>query len=316
MNYASIWHFIDKYLNEGKTIALLTVAQSSNSSPGRQGFKMAVAENAEVFGTIGGGIMENDMIEFALEIIFGEENSAIKRLHHSNTTNLEKSGLICGGRQTVIFKKIEAPHKPLIEKIIRNIANGVPGEFLISDSKFEYNDGHPEEDIKFNDSGETWEYREQIGIADTAYIVGGGHIGLAVSRIMKSIGFYVVVFDHRDDVFTLEQNEYADEIVICKYDEIGRKVREGNKSFVIIATPMHDGDTAAVKSVIDKNVKYIGLMGSKRKLKTIFEALKEMGINENLFDRIHAPIGIEIEAETPEEIAVSIAAEVIKVKNG
>lgn len=310
-----IWQFILNYLENGKKVTLLIVAESSNSSPGRQGFKMAVAEDAEVYGTIGGGIMEKDMMEFALEFLFSEEHTAIKRLHHSSTTKFEKSGLICGGRQTIIFKKLEQHHQPLIEKIIYNAHNRITGGLIVSASQFEYGEGASTVDIEFDDKGETWEYREQIGVTNTAYIVGGGHIGLAVSRIMKSIGFYVVVFDHREDVFTLEQNEYADEIIICNYEEIGGKVRRGNKSYVIIATPMHAGDTAALKSVINKNVKYIGLMGSKRKIKTIFDVLRDEGIDENLFDKVFTPIGIEIEAETPEEIAVSIAAEIIKVKN-
>jgi xanthine dehydrogenase accessory factor len=132
---------------------------------------------------------------------------------------------------------------------------------------------------------------------------------------MKSIGFYVIVFDHREDVFTIEQNEYADEIIITKYEEIGNYIIEGERSYIMIVTPMHAGDSATLKSVINKNVKYIGLMGSKRKIKSIFDTLREDGVDEKLFDSVHTPIGLEIEAESPEEIAISIAAEVIKVKN-
>ena len=113
----------------------------------------------------------------------------------------------------------------------------------------------------------------------------------------------------------LKQNEFADEIIICNYEEIGSKIVEGERSYIIIVTPMHSGDKDTLKSVIHKNVKYIGMMGSKRKIKTIFEALSKDGIDKKLFEKVHTPIGIEIEAETPEEIAISIAAEVIKVKN-
>ena len=113
----------------------------------------------------------------------------------------------------------------------------------------------------------------------------------------------------------LEQNEYADEIIITKYEEIGNYITEGELSYIMIVTPMHAGDKDTLKSVIHKNVKYIGLMGSKRKIKSIFDTLSEDGVDEKLFDRVHTPIGLEIEAESPEEIAISIAAEVIKVKN-
>ena len=78
---------------------------------------------------------------------------------------------------------------------------------------------------------------------------------------------------------------------------------------------MHTGDEATLKSVIDKKVNYIGMMGSKRKIKSIFDALLADGIDGGLIQKVHTPIGIEIEAETPEEIAISIAAEIIKVKN-
>ncbi|MFB3055834.1 MAG: XdhC family protein, partial [Ignavibacteriaceae bacterium] len=78
---------------------------------------------------------------------------------------------------------------------------------------------------------------------------------------------------------------------------------------------MLECDSATLKSVINKNVKYIGLMGSKRKIKSIFELLRKDGVDEQLFDRVHTPIGLEIEADSPEEIAISIAAEIIKVKN-
>ena len=132
---------------------------------------------------------------------------------------------------------------------------------------------------------------------------------------MKTLGFYVVVFDHREDVFTMKQNEYADEIIITKYEDIGNRIIESERSYIIIVTPMHAGDKDTLKSVIHKNVKYIGMMGSKRKIKSIFDALLKEGIDNELFKKVHTPIGIEIEAETPEEIAISIGAEIIKVKN-
>jgi len=315
MKYKSIWHFIKKFLEEEKKIALLIVAESSNSSPGRKGFKMAVNEEAEMMGTIGGGIMENDLLEYSLGLLFEGKTTSIKRLYHSNSTTHEKSGLICGGRQTVIIKILSKKETNIVEHIIDNIKNRKSGELLINESTFNYTDNSDLTRIQFSDDGQKWEYREQIGFTETAYIVGGGHIGLAVSRIMKAIGFYVVVFDHRDDVFTIEQNEFADEIIICRYDEVGHNIAEGDKSYVMIATPMHAGDSGALKSVIKKNLKYIGLMGSKRKIKTIFQTLTDAGIDNRLFSKVHTPIGLEIEAETPEEIAISIAAEVIKVKN-
>ena len=316
MSNIKLWNFILDNLNAGKKVVLLTVAESSKSSPGRQGFKMVVTEDAELFGTIGGGIMEKDMVEYSLDLLFGNETREIKKLYHTDKTKHEKSGMICGGYQVITFTVIDESHKDIIKKIISSIKEKKNGELIISPGKIEYNLTDKIIPVTFSyESDEQWQYKENIGLPLIAYIAGGGHVGLAVSRIMKSIGFYVVVFDHREDVFTLEQNEYADEIIHTKYEEIGNKIIESERSYVIIVTPMHAGDKDTLKSVIDKNVKYIGLMGSKKKIKTIFDALREDGVEEKLFERVHTPIGLEIYAESPEEIAVSVAAEVIKVKN-
>jgi xanthine dehydrogenase accessory factor len=316
MKGTDLWNFIHKTISSDKKVVLLTVTESSNSSPGRQGFKMAVSEDAEMIGTIGGGIMEKDMIEYSLDLLFGNETKTIKRLHHTDKTKYEKSGLICGGYQIIVFSVIDKLHTDLIAKIISLSKENQNGELIISSTGIEYNKIETINPISFTyKADDEYEYKENIGLPLIAFIAGGGHVGLAVSRIMKSIGFYVVVFDHREDVYTIEQNEYADKIIITKYEEIGKYIIEGKRSYIIIVTPMHAGDKDTLKSVINKNVKYIGMMGSKRKIKSIFDALRDDGVDEKFFDRVYTPIGIEIEAESPEEIAVSIAAEIINVKN-
>lgn len=316
MNEAVFWNFILKTISSGKKVVLLVVAESSNSSPGRQGFKMAVTEDAEMIGTIGGGIMEKDMIDYSLDLLFGKETRLIKRLHHSDKTNFEKSGLICGGFQTIIFSVINNSLVQIIENILSSISQKQNGKLSVTPSKIEYHQTENIQPITFHYISDIdWQYEENLGLSFIAYIAGGGHVGLAVSRVMKSLGFHVIVFDHREDVYTIEQNKFADEIIICKYEEIGSKIIESERSYIIIVTPMHAGDKDTLKSVITKNVKYIGMMGSKKKIKSIFDALTEEGINIELLKKVHTPIGLEIEAETPEEIAISIAAEIIKVKN-
>jgi len=316
MNEVVFWNFILKTISSDKKAVLLVVAESSNSSPGRQGFKMAVNEEGETVGTIGGGIMEKDMIEYALDVRFGNESRTIKKLHHTDKTKFEKSGMICGGYQTIIFSVIDKSQTILIEDILSSIKEKQNNELIITPKRIEYNTADSILPVSFTYiSDEDWSYRENIGLPLMAYIAGGGHVGLAVSRIMKTLGFYVVVFDHREDVFTIEQNNFTDEIIITRYEEIGKRIIESERSYIIIVTPMHAGDKDTLKSVIDKRVKYIGMMGSRSKIKNIFDALLADGINEELFKKVHTPIGIEIEAETPEEIAISIAAEIIKVKN-
>lgn len=316
MNESVIWNFILKSICSDKKAVLLVVAESSNSSPGRQGFKMVVNEDGEQLGTIGGGIMEKDMIEYTLDLLFVNETRLIKKLHHTDKTNFEKSGLICGGYQTIIFSVFDKSHIPIIENILSSLNKKENGKLKITPGKIEFLQSEDKMPTTFQyNSDEDWQYTEAIGLPLIAYIAGGGHVGLAVSRIMKSLGFYVVVFDHREDVFTIGQNEFADEIIITKYEDIGNRIIESERSYIIIVTPMHAGDKDTLKSVIHKNVKYIGMMGSKKKIKSIFNSLNFEGVDNELLKKVHTPIGIEIEAETPEEIAISIAAETIKVKN-
>lgn len=316
MNEISLWNFILKRINSGKKIILMIVAESSNSSPGKQGFKMAVTEDAEMIGTIGGGIMEKDMVDYSLDLLSGKADRLIKKLHHSDKTNFEKSGLICGGFQTIIFSVIDNSLVQTIESILSSISQKQNGKLSVTPSKIEYHQTENILPITFHYISDIdWQYTENLGLSLIAYIAGGGHVGLAVSRVMKSLGFYVNVFDHREDVYTVEQNKFADEIIICKYEEIGDKIIESERSYIIIVTPMHAGDKDTLKSVINKNVKYIGMMGSKRKIKSVFDALTSEGVESEPLKKVHTPIGIEIEAETPEEIAISIAAEIIKVKN-
>ena len=107
MKGIDLWNFIHKTINSNKKVVLIIVAESSNSSPGRQGFKMVVSKDEEQFGTIGGGIMEKNMIEYSLELISGKEIKQIKRLYHTDKTKFEKSGLICGGYQIILFSVID-----------------------------------------------------------------------------------------------------------------------------------------------------------------------------------------------------------------
>ncbi len=316
MNELILWKFILKTISSSKKAVLLIVAESSNSSPGRQGFKMVISEDAEQFGTIGGGIMEKDMIEYSLDLLSGNETNLIKKLHHTDNTKFDKSGLICGGYQTILFSVFDKSNIPIIKNILSSLNIKENGKLKVTPGKIEFLQSEDKMPNTFQyNSDKDWQYTEAIGLPLIAYIAGGGHVGLGVSRVMKTLGFYVVVFDHREDVFTMKQNEYADEIIITKYEDIGNRIIESERSYIIIVTPMHAGDKDTLKSVIHKNVKYIGMMGSKRKIKSIFDALLKEGIDNELFKKVHTPIGIEIEAETPEEIAISIGAEIIKVKN-
>ncbi len=318
MKEIDLWIFIYNKLNKKLKVTLLLVADSSNSSPGKSGFKMAVSEDVETIGSIGGGIMEFDILKEVKGILNSNEPvNFIRKLHHKKGNDAESSGLICGGTQTLIVTTLDVSHRDIVKEIIDNLEEQSNGLLVINQSGLNYkNDKENYEQIilRFN-SEDNWQYEENIGLSNTVYIIGGGHVGLAVSRIMSTLDFFVITFDERSEVITMKNNTFANKKIITKYNEVGNYIKETGRSYIVIVTPNHDGDKTALKSVIEKNVKYIGLMGSKKKSKSIFNQLKKEGINTELFKKVHTPVGLEIEAETPEEIAVSIAAEIIQIKN-
>lgn len=317
MNDTGLWHFLKNVIENNGKVALSVVTDSSESSPGRQGFKMAFTDRGKQFGTIGGGVLEAKIIKLIQGGFESGKRSIVNVLHHDPKSGFEKSGLICGGTQTVVTYFLDKSEMNLIKQITDNFDRQKECVLIINQNGiFVTEAGLESKRYNFNIKNiNEYEYREIYGITDTVYIVGGGHVGFAVSKIMSMLNFYVVVMDNRENVFTMEQNTYANRKVICKFEDAGKHIREGDLSYVVIVTPMHKSDKVALKSVIDKKLKYLGMMGSKRKIKTIFENLIAEGVEPAKLEKVHTPIGLEIEANTPEEIAVSIAAEIISVKN-
>lgn len=318
MKEVDLWIFIYNKLNRNIKVNLLIVADSSLSSPGKSGFKMAISEDVETYGTIGGGIMEFDILnEIRGTLNLAEPVNFIRKLHHSKTKDGHSSGLICGGTQTLIVQTLTIEYRDLVKNIIDNLEEQINGILRLNPFGLDYTARKEnEKDINlFYEDEQNWQYEENIGLLNTVYIIGGGHVGLAVSRVMATLDFYVVTFDQRDDIITMKQNTFANKKIITKYEDVNKFIRESKKSYAVIVTPNHDGDKEALKSIIGLNLKYIGLMGSDKKSKSIFTHLESEGINRELFKKVNTPVGLEIDAESPEEIAISIAAEIIKIKN-
>jgi xanthine dehydrogenase accessory factor len=148
------------------------------------------------------------------------------------------------------------------------------------------------------------------------YIIGGGHCALALSKLMSTMDFYIHLFETREGLNTMVRNSFAHEKkVINSYAELFELIPPGKNNYVVIMTFGYRTDDAAARALMNKDFKYIGLLGSKMKIEKMFADYRGEGIAGELMHTIHSPVGIQIKSETPEEIAVSIAAEIIKVKN-
>jgi len=318
MKEFNIWTFIKNHIEKDGAVILMLVVDSENSSPGRAGFKMAVGKNKEMIGSIGGGIMEHNLVDEAVENLKnGKKILSLKKLYHQGDMCEDSSGMICSGAETIFTITLQKNDLSTIKQIIDTILNNKIGVLRFDPKGLSYH----EDDLKkkriiFNYENElNWNYQETIGQKDTIYIIGGGHVGLALSKVMSLLDFYVILFDNRRDLQTMKLNTFANEKILINYDDVDSCLVEGEHSYVAIVSHTHETDRYVLGKVINRNFKYVGLMGSKAKVKNIISEMKQLGISEEKISSIHSPIGIDIKSETPEEIAISIAAEIIKIRN-
>ncbi len=318
-----LWQFIVTRLKGGLNVMLLVVAESSGSSPGRQGYKMAVAEDGELFGSIGGGVMEVTLVDqsrgFLRDAVTrgrGYVETLVREQVHRKGAD-HASGMICSGKQTVIFRLLTPEDKATVGSIIDGIELRRPDLLTISRTKFTISMSTPSPETDFSTTDTGFTYVERLGFQNDLYIIGGGHCALALSELTSKMDFHITLFDDRPDLNTIVKNRFAHDIrVIQDYERIGDHVPPGENVYVVVMTLGYKSDAEVIRALIDKDFKYFGVLGSNAKMSSMFKEFTREGHPAEKLDRIRTPVGIAINSRTPEEIAVSIAAEIISVKNG
>ncbi|MFH1662983.1 MAG: XdhC/CoxI family protein [Chloroflexota bacterium] len=170
------------------------------------------------------------------------------------------------------------------------------------------------EDLGMICGGDVEIFIEPILSTPTLFILGGGHISFALAKIAKLVGFKMVVVDDRPEYATTQRFPEAEQVLAISYDKAFSSLKVGKSGCVVIVTHGHKGDAAALEGALSTEAKYIGMIGSKTKNASVYSRLKAKGITQQQLDRVHAPIGLSIHAQTPEEIAISIIAEIIQVR--
>lgn len=314
-----IWQFAARKLKRSEPVTLLVVAESAGSSPGRAGFKMAVGED-DLIGSIGGGAMEIRLVELAKvksRNAKGKNNSAIvEQVHQQSSAN--SSGMICSGRQTIIFYTLEPQDLPTIRKIVRALETHQSATLEISNCKLQIAFNQSDEfDFQFGRQEKNdFLFREKLGCKNKLYIIGGGHCALALSELMSKMDFHISLFDDRADLNTLAKNQFAHEKTIVEsYENIGEFIESGKNVYVVVMTLGYEFDEMVIRKLVDNNFNYFGVLGSRAKMKALLRNLEKDDFDKQKLAQIRTPIGLPIGSRTPEEIAVSIAAEIIAVKN-
>ena len=307
----NIWEFIHEKLFDDIKVMLLYVLESEGSSPGRKGFKMAVAADGTFCGTIGGGIMEHKFTENSKSLLRQNESKVLlQKQFHSKEHSANQSGMICSGSQLNVMIPLSKGDKKTIYNIYASNGKTIqisPGGILLVP--------HEATGLQYN-SDEDWVYTEAVRRGPVINIIGGGHVSLALSELMAFLGFYVKVYDDRPGVNTLLENNFANEkIIIPAYDQLAQYINPGNNEYVVIMTVGYRSDKIALKQIIKIPFYYLGLLGSDNKIELLFKELNEEGIATAELKNVFTPIGINIHSKTTHEIAVSIAAQIIQEKN-
>lgn len=274
---------------------------------------MAVSSDDDFSGTIGGGIMEFKLVEKAKSLL-QLNNAAVSLMEqfHDKEHATQQSGMICSGSQKIAFAPLTLTDIQTIKILEESSAENQQifqlspkGIEIISEIKNEF----------YYKTNEEWQYQETVHHRSVIHIIGGGHVSLALSELMHLLGFYVHVYDDRTDLNTMQENDFADEKHLVDYDAIENYLRATSADFVVIMTIGYRTDKLVLKQLLGKSFYYLGMLGSENKIKKLFEELKEEGYDDNILSKIFAPIGLNIFSQTTKEIAVSIAAEIIREKN-
>jgi len=309
-----VWGFINDKLSANINVMLLYVLDSEGSSPGRRGFKMAVSAEGDLCGTIGGGIMEFKLVEKARSILrSGVKDVGLVKQFHDKTHDKNQSGMICSGSQLNVLIPLSSSDLEHIDQIT--------GAQKRNENKVIHLSS---EGIKVKDEGvrglhykteSDWSYTESINQRPVIHIIGGGHVGLALSELMHFLGFYIKLYDDRSELNTIEQNTFVDEKHFADYDAISERIHIGENDFAVIMTIGYRTDKIVLKQMLDKKFFYLGLLGSEKKNAKLFAELKAEGTDEKKLRKVAAPVGINIFSKTSKEIAISIAAQIIFEKN-
>jgi len=308
------WSKVAEELDANYKVFLALVVGHQKGTPGTARAVLLYTEGGEQMGTIGGGAMEASLLESAIIALKKDiPEPQLKTLFHRDTEDGSASGLICGGAQTQLTMVLDQRHRPVVHLVLDRLVKDQAGSLVISPFEFILR----EEDlnkpfIELSEEGEAWTVRFGLFNRKRILIAGCGHCGAALARQMVILGFHVTVIEPREDLFTLQQLPGSVVRRSLDYREAGSGIEHARLTFAIVMTPSYPDDIDALSSLLPLPFSFIGVMGSHSKLKKIHDALLNRGFTESDWDRIQAPVGIPIDSDTPEEIAVSVAAKILQ----
>lgn len=306
---------LQELLEKKQDAVLAVITAAEGSTPRGAGAVMLVSRDGLEAGTIGGGALERISIETARELI-GSRKSAFHEFDLQGGGQ-EATGMVCGGKASVFFQYIDAADQTWKELIIRMrdaLTAGRQGSLLLHlDGSFpSFEEGKDRLHTSPALSEDTFVLPVHSG--ERAILFGAGHCAAALAPILHSVGFRIFVLDDREELLTKERFPKAEERICWDYGRISKHLELEENDYIVIMTSGHVHDCEVEEQVLRMDFPYVGVIGSRKKTAVVNARLREKGISEEKLQSVHTPIGLAIDAVTPEEIAVSIAAEMIQVR--
>jgi xanthine dehydrogenase accessory factor len=248
---------LTELLREGKTVAVASIVSTSGSTPQRPGAKMIVTPDGESHFTIGGGGLEAAVLADALQAI--KSGASVVKEYGLSGSGQDATGMICGGRATIVIDVISPPEKLLI--------------------------------------------------------FGAGHVGQAIAETACGLGFAITIVDDRPEYLAADRfpGGVGTGLTTAEYTAGVPEINES--TYVVIVTRSHETDLKALKHALVHKAAYLGMMGSGKKVRAVYESLMAEGVPADVLESVHAPIGLDIGSKSPKEVAISVVAEILKVRN-
>lgn len=340
-----IFEEIERLVGDGERTATATVVWTQGSTPREVGAKMVIRPSGETTGTIGGGCGEAEVWQAAMEALKDGRRRMVT-LDLTGDMSLDTE-MVCGGVMEVFVDLWGSEDLGLLQAANASMQRN--GRFaVVTPLTTDESRGHRlilpdgeavgtvgDQDLDTRVTSLALEALQQgvsrtvpgtetlpsvfvevQVIRPTMLIAGAGHIAVPLARLGTMLGFRVVVLDDRPTFANEERFPDADEVIAAPFGETLAGYPFDDQTYVTIMTRGHAHDLECLLQVIDKPVAYLGMIGSRRRVKGVLGIVGERGHSEELLVRVHAPIGLDIGARTPEEIAVSVMAEVVRARRG
>lgn len=328
---------LDRWLAELKPIALATVIETWGSSPRGVGAKMAFTADGKITGSVSGGCVESAVFEAGVEVLSTNQ----PRLLHFGVVNelAWEVGLACGGSIEIFVKPLDREtfqalrsvlkdeRRAVLVTVIRGPAELLGRELLIREDgqitgtlgpKWDESVSYLAKETLSQGISRRFRLNEDIDVfievilpPSALIIVGGVHISVALSALAKTMGYRTILIDPRQAWGNSERFPHVDQLIQAWPEEAFRQIRVTQSTAIAMLTHDPKLDDLALQIALTSPAFYVGALGSKSTQATRRERLLEAGLSEAQLSRLHGPIGLEIGAKTPEEIALAIMAEIV-----